>query len=243
MQIQNNLGADIIMAFDVCVPYPCEYQPARDAVYQTIRWLERCKAAHTNTDAQSLFGIVQGSVYPDLRALSAQMTSEIDLPGYAIGGVSVGEGHDLMMQVVEVTEPLMPVNKPRYLMGVGYPEDLVEAVWRGVDMFDCVMPTRHARNAQLFTWAGRMNIRRAEHRDDLRPIDDRCECECCTTTSRAYLRHLHRQNDPLYGRLATIHNLFFYAQLIAVLREGLRTGTFDAVLAAIAPMLETYAPR
>lgn len=245
LEVEAKLGSDICMILDHCPPGDADRTLMRAAMERTTRWAREAAELREQILAptQMCFGIVQGGTDLELREEHLAQIAELGFSGLALGGLSVGEPTEAMHATMAAVAPKMPADKPRYVMGIGTPPDLVAAVRSGVDMFDCVMPTRHARNAQLFTWAGRMNIRRAEHRDDLRPIDDRCECECCSTTSRAYLRHLHRQNDPLYGRLATIHNLFFYAQLIAVLREGLRTGTFDAVLAAIAPMLETYAPR
>ncbi len=227
MEIQNNLGADIIMAFDVCVPYPCDHKPAMDAVYRTERWLRRCKEAHARDD-QALFGIVQGSVYDDLRALSAQLTREIDLPGYAIGGVSVGEGHQLMMQVVEVTEPLMPQEKPRYLMGVGYPEDLIEAVARGIDMFDCVLPSRYGRSGVLFTRRGRIRITKGKYKKDRYPVDTQCQCYGCKNFSRGYINHLINSREILGSTLGTLHNITFYQDLMRTARQAIEDGTFEA---------------
>ena len=227
MQIQNNLGADIIMAFDVCVPFPCEHQPAQEAVYRTRRWLERCKEAHARED-QALFGIVQGSTYPDLRALSAQLTAEVDLPGYAIGGVSVGEGHQLMMEVVDATEPLMPKNKPRYLMGVGYPEDLVEAVARGVDMFDCVLPSRYGRSGVLFTRRGPIRVTKGKYKKDNYPVDTQCLCYGCQNFSRGYINHLLNSREILGSTLGTLHNITFYQDLMRAIRTAIEEGTFES---------------
>lgn len=226
MKIQNNLGADIIMAFDVCVPFPSEYKPAEEAVYRTERWLERCKKAHNRLD-QALFGIVQGSTFPDLRALSAQLTSAIDLPGYAIGGVSVGEGHQLMMEVVDSTEPLLPKNKPRYLMGVGYPEDLIEAVARGVDMFDCVLPSRYGRSGVLFTRRGRIRITKGKYRKDKYPIDTQCSCYACQNFSRGYINHLINSREILGSVLGTLHNITFYQDLMRAARKAIEDQNFD----------------
>ncbi len=227
MLIQNNLGADIIMAFDVCVPFPCDYRPAQEAVYRTKRWLERCKAAHKRED-QALFGIVQGSTYPDLRALSAQLTAEIDLPGYAIGGVSVGEGHQLMMEVVDATEPLMPKHKPRYLMGVGYPEDLVEAVARGVDMFDCVLPSRYGRSGVLFTRRGPIRVTKGKYKKDKYPVDTQCTCYGCQNFSRGYINHLLNSREILGSTLGTLHNITFYQDLMRAMRTAIEEGTFES---------------
>jgi queuine tRNA-ribosyltransferase len=238
MQIQNNLGADIIMAFDVCVPFPSEYQPAQEAVYRTRRWLERCKAAHMRED-QALFGIVQGSTFPDLRALSAQLTAEVELPGYAIGGVSVGEGHQLMMEVVDATEPLMPVHKPRYLMGVGYPEDLVEAVARGIDMFDCVLPSRYGRSGVLFTRRGRIRITKGKYKKDNYPIDTNCLCYACQNFSRGYINHLLNSREILGSTLGTLHNITFYQDLMRAMRLAIEEGTFESFRRAF---LDEYLP-
>ncbi|MFP4598232.1 MAG: tRNA guanosine(34) transglycosylase Tgt [Persicimonas sp.] len=226
MQIQQDLGADIIMAFDVVVPHPCEYQDAREAVYRTIRWLERCKEAHQRDD-QALFGIVQGSTYADLRALSAQLTTEIDLPGYAIGGLSVGEGHELMMSTIDQTEPAMPTEKPRYLMGVGYPEDIIEAVARGVDMFDCVIPSRYARSGVAFTRRGRFRVSNARYKSDKFPLDTNCNCYCCRNFSRAYLNHLINTNEILGSALMTLHNVTFYQDMMRAIRMSIEEGSFD----------------
>ena len=227
MLIQNNLGADIIMAFDVCVPYPSEYRPAEEAVYRTRRWLERCKTAHARKD-QALFGIVQGSTFPELRALSAQLTAQVELPGYAIGGVSVGEGHQLMMEVVDATEPLMPEQKPRYLMGVGYPEDLVEAVSRGIDMFDCVLPSRYGRSGVLFTRRGRIRITKGKYKKDNYPIDTHCLCYACQNFSRGYINHLINSREILGSTLGTLHNITFYQDLMRAMRQAIEEGTFDS---------------
>ena len=227
MAIQNNLGADIIMAFDVCVPFPCDYTQAKEAVYRTERWLKRCKQAHARQD-QALFGIVQGSTYADLRQLSAQLTTAIDLPGYAIGGVSVGEGHDLMMDVVDATEPWMPTHKPRYLMGVGYPEDLVEAIWRGVDMFDCVLPSRYGRSGVLFTRRGRLRVTKGKYKKDNYPIDTQCSCYACQNFSRGYLNHLLNSREILGSMLGTLHNITFYQDLMRAARAAIEAHEFDA---------------
>jgi len=226
MQIQNALGADIIMAFDVCVPYPSDYGPAREAVYRTERWLERCVEAHDRAD-QALFGIVQGSTYADLRALSAQLTADIELPGYAIGGVSVGEGHDLMMQAVDQAEPSLPQHKPRYLMGVGYPEDIVEAVWRGVDMFDCVLPSRYGRSGVMFTRKGRMRVTKGKFKSDRYPIDTQCGCPACTQFSRGYMNHLLNSSEILGSTLGTAHNITFYQDLMKTIRMSIEKGCFE----------------
>lgn len=226
MQIQQDLGADIAMAFDVCVPHPCEYKDAQEAVYRTIRWLERCKEAHTRPD-QALFGIVQGSTYSDLRGLSAQLTMDIDLPGYAIGGLSVGEGHGLMMDMIDCTEPSMVAEKPRYLMGVGYPEDIVEAVARGVDMFDCVIPTRYARSGVAFGRRGRFRVSNASYKSDKYPLDTNCNCYTCKHFSRAYLNHLINTNEILGSALMTLHNITFYQDLMRTIRTAIEQQNFE----------------
>jgi queuine tRNA-ribosyltransferase len=226
MQIQEDLGADIIMAFDVCVPHPCEYQDAREAVYRTIRWLERCKEAHSRED-QALFGIIQGGTYPDLRALSTQLTREIDLPGYAIGGLSVGEGHDLMMRMIDQTEPGMIEDKPRYLMGVGYPEDIIEAVARGIDMFDCVIPSRYARSGVAFTRRGRFRVSNARYKSDKFPLDTNCNCYTCRNFGRAYLNHLINTSEILGSALMTLHNVTFYQDMMRAIRMSIVEGTFQ----------------
>ena len=225
--IQENLGADIMMAFDVCVEYPTDHQTAQDAVYRTDRWLGRCKAAQTRDD-QALFGIVQGSVYEDLRVLSAQLTVQHDLPGYAIGGVSVGETHDLMMKAVDEAEPFLPTEKPRYLMGVGYPEDLVEAAARGMDMFDCVLPSRLGRSGVVFTRKGRFRVTKGKYRTDKYPIDTQCGCYACQNFSRAYINHLINSKEILGSTLATLHNITFYQDLMRGIRQSIEDGNFQA---------------
>lgn len=225
MGIQMKLGADIAMAFDECVPYPCEHGPASDAVGRTLRWLDRCIEAHDRPD-QALFGIVQGSVYDDLRRRSARETCARDLPGFAIGGVSVGEGQDLMMKAVDAAEPLMPKDKPRYLMGVGYPNDIVEGVARGVDMFDCVLPTRLARSGMVFTRGGSYRVTNKKYRKDRYPLDTDCKCYTCQNFSRLYVHHLLRSKEILGTMLMTLHNLAFYFALMRDIREALDAGRF-----------------
>ncbi len=227
MKIQQNLGADIVMAFDVCVEFPTTYKAAQEAIYRTDRWLARCKETMTN-EHQSLFGIVQGSVYDDLRVVSAQMTIAHDLPGYAIGGVSVGETLDLMMQAVDAAEPHLPEDKPRYLMGVGYPQDIVEAVWRGMDMFDCVLPTRLARSGVVFGRQGRFRVTKGQYRQDKFPIDPQCACYACEHFSRAYIKHLIGVKEILGSVLTTTHNLTFYQNLMSTLRAAIHVGKLDA---------------
>ncbi|MFB6376088.1 MAG: tRNA guanosine(34) transglycosylase Tgt, partial [Bradymonadaceae bacterium] len=195
--IQEKLGADIMMAFDVVVPHPCEHDRAEQAVDRTARWLKRCVDAQSRGD-QALFGIIQGSVYPDLRTRSTEKTLEVDCSGYAVGGLSVGEGHDKMMEMLDHTVDQMPEDKPRYLMGVGYPEDIIEAVARGIDMFDCVIPTRHARSGMVFSRRGRFRVTKRDYRRDKFPLDANCNCYACRNFTRAYIRHLIK-SDAILG--------------------------------------------
>ncbi len=222
IEIQNALGADIIMAFDECTPYPATYDYTKKSMERTSRWAKRCKEAHHNTSKQALFAIIQGGMYKDLRMESLKQLVDLDFPGYAIGGLSVGEPAQLMNEVLDYLVPEMPKNKPRYLMGVGSPDYLFEAVERGVDMADCVMPTRMARNGAFMTRNGRIAIKNAVHRRDFTPIDDHCECYTCKNYSKAYIRHLFKENEILGGRLATIHNLFFLINLMKDIRIAIR---------------------
>ncbi len=222
--IQQALDADIIMVFDECTPYPATEEQARESMELSLRWAARCRAAHADRPA-ALFGIVQGGVYPELRAASLAGLTDIGFDGYAIGGLSVGEPKAEMLRTVAHIAPRMPAQRPRYLMGVGTPSDIVEAVRRGVDMFDCVMPTRNARNGWLFTHEGEVKIRNAVHARDTRPIDARCDCYTCRNYSRAYLRHLQHSNEILGARLATIHNLHYYQSLMRDLRAAIAAGT------------------
>ena len=230
MQIEEELGADIIMALDECAPYPSERGHVAQAMERTHRWAERCKVAHSRDD-QALFGIVQGGVYPDLRQESARFLADLDFKGYGIGGLSVGEPKAVMYSILQQTVQSMPADRPRYLMGVGSPEDLFEAVARGVDMFDCVLPTRIARNGALFTRQGRLNIRNARYLEDDAPIEKGCRCYTCRHFSRAYLRHLVKADEILGLRLTTIHNLHFLLSLVREIREAILAGTFPALLA------------
>jgi queuine tRNA-ribosyltransferase len=225
MEIQQNLGADIAMAFDECPPYPAPREAVQEATARTTRWAARCRDAHTRAD-QALFGIVQGGVFLDLREESARQISALDFPGHGIGGLSVGEPKEDMLRVLEHLDPLLPPHKPRYLMGVGTPEDLIEGVSRGVDMFDCVLPTRNARNGQLFTRQGRLSLRNARFRADPAPPDPACACFTCRTVSRAYLRHLHMAGEIAAATFATIHNLSFYLDMMKGLRQSIRLGRF-----------------
>ena len=199
MEIQEDLGADIIMAFDECAPYPCDYKQAKSALKKTNNWLERCFEAHKNYN-QALFPIVQGAFFDDLRVESANFVSQFDAAGYAIGGVSVGEPVDIKNHITEITAPLLPFNKPRYLMGVGTPSNIIEAVARGIDMFDCVMPSRNARHATVFTWSGIMHMNNKCYETDPLPIDTECDCPTCRNFSRAYVRHLFKANEQQIGR-------------------------------------------
>lgn len=226
IEIQEGLGADIMMAFDHVVGHPASHRDAEDAVYRSVRWLERCHRAKTRDD-QNLFGIIQGSIYPDLRRLSVQMTCAQDLPGFAIGGLSVGEGHELMMEAIDQTEPFMPEDKPRYLMGVGYPEDIVEAVRRGVDMFDCVIPTRYARSGVIFARRGRFRVTKGQYRSDKFPLDANCNCYACRHFTRAYINHLINVSEILGSVLATLHNVTFYQDMMRAIRRAIEEGCFE----------------
>jgi queuine tRNA-ribosyltransferase len=228
IEIQNALGADIIMAFDECTPYPATEALARTGVRRTLSWIERCLRAHQRPDEQALFGIVQGSTYPHLRESCAQALVALDLPGYAIGGVSVGEGHELLCRVTEHCAPLLPVDKPRYLMGVGLPEDLLAAIGYGMDLFDCVIPTRYARSASVFTSRGRLRLTNRRYRRDGYPIDPSCKCATCHSGfSRAYLHHLFAANEVLSAILASVHNVHFYQQLVRDARAAIQAGDYE----------------
>lgn len=228
VDIQLSIGADIIMCFDECTGYPVDRDQAAESMRMTLAWAERCKRQWEARAAvgNALFGIVQGSVFEDLRRESAAATVALDFPGYAIGGVSVGESKEEMYAAVECAAPLLPEDKPRYLMGVGPPEDMLEAIGRGVDLFDCVMPTRNARNGQLFTWQGRINIKNACHRADFGPLDPDCTCPVCRRYARAYLHHLYRAGEIAALRLNTLHNLSFMLQFGARVRQAIRAGRF-----------------
>ncbi len=225
IEIQEALGADIAMVFDECIPYPCPHQRALEALERTTAWEERCKIHHRRAD-QALFGIVQGGVFPDLRKRSAREIVALDFDGYAIGGLSVGEGRQILSDVLDVTVPELPEDRPRYLMGVGLPEDLFEAVERGVDMFDCVIPTRHARGGIVYTFQGRLRIQNARYRRDMYPVDTTCGCYTCRLFSRAYLRHLYLIRESLGSTLAAIHNLHFFHELMRRMRQAIMDGTF-----------------
>lgn len=221
MEIEAAIGADIIMAFDECPPYPSTYEYARNATIRTHNWLRRCKASRP--EGQALFGIVQGGTYKDLRQWSAEFVASLDLPGNAIGGVSVGEPKDVMHEVVEWSAPVLPEHKPRYLMGVGTPVDIIDFVIQGIDMFDCVLPTRLGRNGSMYTTYGRINIKNARFIDDFTPLDPECDCIACRNHTRAYIRHLYKSGEILAARLATYHNLYFYARLMKGIRQAIAT--------------------
>ncbi|MFC5591120.1 tRNA guanosine(34) transglycosylase Tgt [Sporosarcina soli] len=222
MEIQNALGPDIMMAFDECPPFPATYDYMKASVERTSRWAERCLAAHARPNDQALFGIVQGGEFEELRKQSAKDLVSLDFPGYAIGGLSVGEPKDIMNRVLEFTTPLLPQDKPRYLMGVGSPDSLIDGAIRGVDMFDCVLPTRIARNGTLMTSEGRLVVRNAKYKNDFRPLDENCDCYACKNYSRAYIHHLIRAEETFGIRLTTYHNLHFLLNLMEQVREAIR---------------------
>ncbi|HOC09462.1 MAG TPA: tRNA guanosine(34) transglycosylase Tgt [Bacillota bacterium] len=221
VEIQNSLGSDIMMAFDECPPYPCDYDYAKKSMNITARWAERCLKAHKNTERQALFGIIQGSVFKDLRRESARQITSLGFPGYAVGGLSVGEPKDIMYEMLEEVVPLMPADKPRYLMGVGSPDSIIEGVIRGIDMFDCVLQTRIARNGTAMTSRGRVVIRNAAYAEDFSPLDPECDCYTCTNYTKAYIRHLLKAGEILGLRLTTFHNLYFTMRLMDKIREAI----------------------
>ena len=225
IEIQRMLDADITMALDECTPHPASYEQTASSLGLSMRWAERSKAAFTRRPGYGLFGIVQGGVHLDLRSHSVEQLRAIGFDGYAVGGLAVGEGQETMFAVLDHTAPALPEDQPRYLMGVGTPSDLVGAVQRGIDMFDCVMPTRSGRTGQAFTRRGKVNIRNARHQDDPRPLDAECRCPACTGFSRAYLHHLHRAEEMLGPILLTWHNLTYYQDLMASLRAAIEAGT------------------
>ncbi len=236
MTIQSNLGSTIAMAFDECVENPSPYEYTRDSVARTTRWLKRCVAKMnelnqtegTINPQQMLFGINQGGTYHDLRISHMKEIAELELDGYAIGGLAVGEPTEVMYEIIEAVEPFAPKNKIRYLMGVGTPVNILEAVYRGIDLFDCVMPSRNARHGQLFTWDGVRNLNNAKYELDDSPVDPRCDCPTCRSFSRAYIRHLLKSGEMLGMRLAVMHNLYFYNNLMEIIRSELDKGTFTA---------------
>lgn len=222
MHIQNDLGSDIMMAFDECPPYPAEYDYMKKSVERTTRWAERCLKAHNRPNDQGLFGIIQGGEYEELRKQSAKDLVSMDFPGYAVGGLSVGEPKDVMNRVLEFTTPLMPSNKPRYLMGVGSPDSLIDGAIRGIDMFDCVLPTRIARNGTLMTSEGRLVVKNAKYAKDFGPLDENCDCYTCRNFSRAYIRHLIKSDETFGLRLTSYHNLYFLVNLMEKVRQAIR---------------------
>ncbi len=236
MQIQSNLGSDIAMAFDECVENPAPYSYVKASAERTYRWLVRCKAENARLNAmadtvnpqQMLWGINQGGDHKTVRVWHMQKIAELDLPGYAIGGLAVGESTETMYEIIEAVEPYMPKDRPRYLMGVGTPSNIIEGVARGVDFFDCVMPARNARHGRLFTWEGAINIKNAKYERDESPIDPTCQCPVCRRYSKAYLRHLFKAEEMLAMRLAVMHNLYFYNELMRRIREALDEDRFDA---------------
>jgi queuine tRNA-ribosyltransferase len=226
MQVQRDLGSDVVMIFDECTPYPATVQEAADSMRLSLRWAERSKKAHGDNPA-ALFGIVQGGMYEHLRHESVAGLVDIGFDGYAIGGLSVGEPKDEMMATLDAVHPILPVDKPRYLMGVGTPEDLIEAVRRGIDMFDCVMPTRNARNGHIFTTSGVIKIRNSQYQFDTKPLDENCACYTCQNYSRSYLRHLDKCREILGARLNTIHNLHYYLSLMQEVRGAIENKVFE----------------
>lgn len=247
MRIQSNLGSTIAMAFDECMQNPAEYDYARNSCARTVRWLQRCKTEHDRLNAaegtvnphQMLFGINQGSTYADLRIEHMKAIAELDLDGYAIGGLAVGEPTEEMYRVIEAVEPHMPKNKIRYLMGVGTPANILEAVYRGVDLFDCVMPSRNARHGHAFTNAGCRNLLNAKYTLDDQPIDPECDCPVCRRHSRAYIHHLFKAGEMLAMRLTVMHNLYFYNNLMERIRDALDAGTFQSFYDTYAQVLGT----
>ena len=226
MKIQNDLGSDIMMAFDECAPYPASYDYVKNSMERTIRWLKRCKEYHKNTENQALFGIIQGGMYKDLRKISAIETCSMDLPGYAVGGLSVGEPKDVMVEYLNYTTEFMPEDKPRYLMGVGTPDYLFEAVEAGIDMADCVLPTRLGRNGTAITTYGKVVIKNAKYAKDFTPLDETCDCYACKNHTKAYIRHLMNVNEILGARLLSTHNLRFLLKTMENIRQAIREDRF-----------------
>ena len=247
MQIQSNLASTIAMAFDECIENPAEHKYVAESIERTTRWLYRCKdemerlnsLPDTINKMQMLFGINQGGTYEDLRIKHMQEISQLDLDGYTIGGLAVGESTEDMYRIIEAVEPYMPADKPRYLMGVGTPSNIIEAVARGVDMFDCVMPSRNARHATVFTWKGIMHITNKCYETDPRPLDEECDCPACRNFSRAYIRHLFKAQEQLAGRLAVTHNLYFYNTLTERIREAIEKGEFKQFRSKYSQLLAT----
>ena len=251
MQIQSNLGSDVAMAFDECIENPAPREYVERSCARTTRWLERCVAEHKRLNAlpgcvnpeQMLFGINQGGTYPDIRVRHMQDIAKLDCDGYAIGGLAVGEPTQTMYDIIDAVEPHMPKEKPRYLMGVGTPSNIIEGVARGVDFFDCVMPARNARHGKLFTWKGFLNIKNERFKLDTRPLDDECGCPMCKNFSRAYLRHLFVSGEMLAMRLAVMHNLYFYNQLMVRIRQALDEGRFEEFRCRYSDLLDRQAPK
>ncbi len=249
MQIQSNLGSDIAMAFDECVENPAAYEYAKASCERTARWLERCAAEHRRLNSlpdtvnpkQMLFGINQGATFPDLRVRHMDEIAKLDCDGYAIGGLAVGEPAEVMYDIIDAVEPFMPEDRPRYLMGVGTPENILECVSRGIDFFDCVMPSRNGRHGKLFTWEGTVNILNRKYETDPSPVSESCGCPCCRNFSKAYLRHLFKADEVLALRLSVLHNLWFYNELMQKLRDALDAGTFDEFRAKYSGKLERRA--
>ncbi len=247
MRIQSNLGSTIAMAFDECVENPAEYAYSRTSCDRTYRWLVRCKQEMarlkelpgTINPQQMLFGINQGCTYDDLRVEHMKRIAELDLDGYAIGGLAVGEPKEDMYRIISAVEPYMPADKPRYLMGVGTPGNIIEGVWRGVDLFDCVMPSRNARHGHIFTWNGIINLNNKKYEKDLRPLDESCSCPTCRRHSRAYIRHLFKSKEMLAMRLCVMHNLYFYNTLLERIREALDGDTFEQFRRQYVDVLDT----
>lgn len=247
MQIQSNLGSTIAMAFDECVENPAKYEYAKDSCARTVRWLKRCKVEMERLNSfpdtinknQLLFGINQGCTFDDLRVQNMKEIAELDLDGYAIGGLAVGEPKEDMYRIISAVEPYMPENKPRYLMGVGTPGNIIEGVSRGVDLFDCVMPSRNARHGHLNTWNGIININNAKYEKDSLPIDPKCDCPTCRNFSRSYIRHLFKAKEMLAMRLCVIHNLYFYNNMMEKIREALDNGTFTEFKEKYVDLLDT----
>lgn len=239
MEIQNALGADIIMSFDECPPYPATKDYVAKSLVTTLEWAKRGKDAHKNRDKQALFGIVQGGIHEDLREESAKKLIEMDFPGYSIGGLAVGEEKEDMLNITNFLNPILPFDKPRYLMGVGTPSDILRNIANGIDMFDCVMPTRNARKGTIFTRNGKLIIKAGRYKEDPRPIDAECKCYACQNFSRAYIRHLFNAGEILGMRLATIHSLHFYLELSGMARQAIIEDRYQAFMDEMVPKLDT----
>lgn len=239
IEIETALGADIIMAFDECPPFPATKEYIEKSLKMTLKWAQRCKNAHTNYEKQALFGIVQGGIYEDLREESAKRLMEMDFPGYSIGGLAVGEPKEDMDRITSLLNGILPENKPRYLMGVGTPGDIIRNIANGVDMMDCVMPTRNARKGSIFTRNGKMIIKAGRYKEDFTPIDPECTCYACRNFSRAYIRHLITMKEILGMRLATIHSLHFYLELVSMIRKAILEDRFESFSAEMLPKVDS----